>query len=449
MNNDTIAAIATPSGQGGVGIIRVSGASAADIAEKISGRCPSPRYAHYGVFADQNNTIIDSGLTLYFKKPHSFTGEDVVEFHAHGGPVVLDILLKEILKHEVRPARAGEFSERAFLNDKIDLTQAEAIADLIAADSEQAARAATRSLQGEFSSVIKNLVEELIQLRIYVESALDFPEEEIDFLADDAIATRLEQVKQKLQAVKISAQQGRLLKEGMTVVIAGKPNAGKSSLLNQLAGQDAAIVTDVPGTTRDILREHIQIDGLPLHIIDTAGLRDSDDIVEQEGVKRAKKMIETADRVLFVIDINDDDQAVYKSMTEGTGITVIYNKIDKHERRPEIKTKRLQAGSDRTEIYLSAKTGDGIELLRQHLKDSMGYRQKTEGQFIARRRHLEAIDTAEEHLSLAHRNLHELKAGELLAEELRMAQGALSSITGEFSSDDLLGRIFADFCIGK
>ena len=449
MNNDTIAAIATPSGQGGVGIIRVSGARASAIAEKISGRCPAPRYALYGAFVDQHKTIIDSGLTLYFQKPHSFTGEDVVEFHAHGGPVILDILLKEILKNEARPARAGEFSERAFLNDKIDLTQAEAIADLIAADSEQAARAATRSLQGEFSSAINDLVEELIQLRIYVESALDFPEEEIDYLADDAIAQRLEQVTIKLLAVKKSAQQGRLLKEGMTVVIAGKPNAGKSSLLNQLAGQDSAIVTDVPGTTRDILREHIQIDGLPLHIIDTAGLRDSSDVVEQEGVKRAKKMIETADRVLYVIDIEDDDQTVYKNMPEDIGITIIYNKIDKHGRCADIKKQQLKTDKQGTEIYLSAKTGDGIELLRQHLKDCMGYQQKTEGQFIARRRHLEAINTAEEHLSLAHRNLHVLKAGELLAEELRLAQDALSSITGEFSSDDLLGRIFSDFCIGK
>ena len=441
MNNDTIAAIATPSGQGGIGIIRVSGPNVTKLTEKISGLCPAPRYAHYGDFIDKENTIIDSGLTLYFKKPFSFTGEDVVEFHAHGGPVILDILLKEILQHDVRPARAGEFSERAFLNDKIDLAQAEAIADLIAADSEQAARAATRSMQGEFSQIIFQLVEELIHLRIYVESALDFPEEEIDFLADDAIATKLEAVKQRLQDVKKSAQQGRLLKEGMTVVIAGKPNAGKSSLLNQLAGQESAIVTDVPGTTRDILREHIQIDGLPLHIIDTAGLRESDDVVEQEGVKRAKQMIEKADRVLFVVDINDVEQSMRATLPVNIGVTTIYNKIDNSNHKAEIK------GED--EVYLSAKTGDGIDLLKQHLKNCMGYQQKTEGQFIARRRHLDAIDAAEEHLDIADTNLHQLKAGELLAEELRLAQQALSSITGEFSSDDLLGRIFSDFCIGK
>ncbi len=443
MNNDTIAAIATPSGQGGVGIIRISGSKAPQLAKIISGLCPAPRYAHYGKFSDTNQSTIDSGLTLYFKKPFSFTGEDVIEFHAHGGPVVLDLLLKEILQHDIRPARAGEFTERAFLNDKIDLAQAEAIADLIAADSEQAARAAMRSMQGEFSAIIHQLVEELIQLRIYVESALDFPEEEIDFLADEAIANKLDVVKQKLLDVKKSAQQGRLLKEGMTVVIAGKPNAGKSSLLNQLAGQESAIVTEIPGTTRDILREHIQIDGLPLHIIDTAGLRDSDDIVEQEGVKRAKQMIEKADRVLFVVDIKDNDETILETLPEEVGITTIFNKIDTQGQLPEI------IEDQNTKIYLSAKTGDGIDLLKQHLKNCMGYQQKSEGQFIARRRHLDAINNAEQHLKIADVNLHQLKAGELLAEELRLAQEALSSITGEFSSDDLLGRIFSDFCIGK
>jgi len=443
MSNDTIAAVATASGRGGVGIIRVSGPQARSIAEMISGLCPAPRYAHYGVFSDNDKNIIDSGLTLYFKKPFSFTGEDVIEFHAHGGPVVLDLLLKEILRHDARPARAGEFTERAFLNDKIDLAQAEAIADLIAADSEQAARAAMRSMQGEFSAVIHSLVEDLTKLRIYVESALDFPEEEIDFLADDAIADNLKQVQQRLQEVKVSARQGRLLKEGMTVVIAGKPNAGKSSLLNKLAGQEAAIVTEIPGTTRDILREHIQIDGLPLHIIDTAGLRDSDDVVEQEGIKRARQMIEKADRVLFVVDVNDNDESMIDSLPKDTGLTTIYNKIDKEKRHAEIIETSV------TSIYLSAKTGEGIDLLKQHLKNCMGYEQNNEGQFIARRRHLDAIDTAEEHLAVAHTNLHQLQAGELLAEELRLSQEALSSITGEFSSDDLLGRIFSDFCIGK
>ena len=297
-----------------------------------------------------------------------------------------------------------------------------------------------RSMQGEFSAVIHQLVEELTQLRIHVESALDFPEEEIDFLADDAIANKLEVVRQKLSEVKTSARQGRLLKEGMTVVIAGKPNAGKSSLLNQLAGQESAIVTEIPGTTRDVLREHIQIDGLPLHIIDTAGLRDSDDPVEQEGVKRARQMIEHADRILFVRDIKDTEQDMRNTLPGHIGTTTIYNKID---------TTNQAASIESAEIYLSAKTGEGVELLKQHLKDCMGYQQKNEGQFIARRRHLDAIVTAEQHLELADINLHRTKAGELLAEELRFAQQALSSITGEFSSDDLLGRIFSDFCIGK
>lgn len=443
MKEDTIAAVATASGQGGVGIIRISGNKAVSIAKQICGLCPAPRFAHYGKFFDKNKTTIDSGLTLYFKKPHSFTGEDVIELHAHGGPVVLDLLLKEIFQYDVRPARAGEFTERAFLNDKIDLTQAEAIADLIAADSEQAARAAMRSMQGEFSAIIHQLVEELTQLRIHVESALDFPEEEIDFLADTAIADKLKAVQEKVGEVKKSAQQGRLLKEGMTVVIAGKPNAGKSSLLNQLAGQESAIVTEIPGTTRDILREHIQIDGLPLHIIDTAGLRESDDIVEQEGIKRAKQIIEKADRILFVVEANDVDKSVLDSLPENIGVTTIYNKIDVAKLPAKI------VENEKTEIYLSAKTGDGITLLKQHLKECMGYQQKTEGQFIARRRHLDAINQAQEHLQLADKNLHYLKAGELLAEELRYAQEALASITGEFSSDDLLGRIFSDFCIGK
>jgi len=449
MIEDTIAAVATPSGQGGVGIIRVSGPHAPAIAEKISGLCPAPRYAHYGAFNDKNKKPIDSGLTLYFKKPFSFTGEDVIEFHAHGGPVVLDILLKEILQNDVRPARAGEFSERAFLNDKIDLAQAEAIADLIAADSEQAARAAMRSMQGEFSAVIHQLVEELIRLRIHVESTLDFPEEEIDFLADEAIAKQLNEVMQKLQHVKKSAQQGRLLKEGMTVVIAGKPNAGKSSLLNQLAGQESAIVTEVAGTTRDILREHIQIDGLPLHIIDTAGLRDSNDIVEQEGIKRARQAIESADRILFVVDGKDKDETLLNTLPKNIGVTTVYNKIDTHNLKQKIVEEENENDKHDVAIYLSAKTGSGVELLKNHLKECMGYQQKSEGQFIARRRHLDAIDTAEQHLEIADINLNQLQAGELLAEELRQAQEALSSITGEFSSDDLLGRIFSDFCIGK
>jgi tRNA modification GTPase len=440
---DTITAIATASGQGGVGIVRVSGPLARTITEKVIGSCPPPRYAHYGDFVDADGSTLDKGLTLFFQSPNSFTGEDVVEFHAHGGPVVLDLLLNTILGYGARPARAGEFSERAYLNDKIDLARAEAIADLIAADSEQAARAAMCSLQGVFSSRVHELVEALIQFRIHVESALDFPEEEIDFLADKIIAEKLNAIITSLDELRTSASQGRLLKEGMHVVIAGKPNAGKSSLLNRLAGQEAAIVTDIPGTTRDILREHIQIDGLPIHIIDTAGLRDSEDVVEQEGIRRAREAIGKADRILYMMT-DESDLPDENSLPTGIPLTLIRNKIDLTGEPAAIM--ETEQG---TRLYLSVKTGEGIELLKQHLKNSMGYQQSTEGQFIARRRHLDAINAAAEYLGDAEKHLNVNQAGELLAEECRLAQQELSSITGEFSSDDLLGRIFSDFCIGK
>ena len=443
---DTIAAIATPPGQGGVGIVRVSGSLAKHIAQSILGHCPKPRIAEYLTFNDDKGNVIDKGIALYFKQPNSFTGEDVLELHGHGGQVVLDLLLQQTLKHGARVARAGEFSERAFINEKIDLAQAEAIADLIAAESEDAARAAIRSLKGEFSSGIHALVEQLIQLRMYVEAALDFPDEEIDFLADKAVADTLSTINTQVASVFESARQGCLLKEGMTVVIAGKPNAGKSSLLNQLAESESAIVTDIPGTTRDVLREHIQIDGLPLHVIDTAGLRESEDVIEQEGVKRAWKEIEQCDRLLYVIDsqtkeVFPDD--ICKQIPEDTGISVVFNKTDLSGEENRINNKDKY-----TEIYLSAGSGEGIELLRQHLKQCMGYERHTEGQFIARRRHITAINNASGHLTKAEQCLNN-NSGELLAEELKLAQHELSSITGEFSSDDLLGRIFADFCIGK
>ncbi len=443
---DTIAAIATPPGQGGVGIVRVSGPQVKSIAQAVLGHCPQTRLAEYLSFVDDDCNVIDKGIALYFKQPNSFTGEDVLELHGHGGQVVLDLLLQQTLRHGARIARAGEFTERAFLNEKIDLAQAEAIADLIAAESEDAARAAVRSLQGEFSASIHTLVEQLIQLRMYVEAALDFPEEEIDFLADNAIAENLHTISEQVNAVFESAKQGCLLKEGMTVVIAGKPNAGKSSLLNQLAQSETAIVTDIPGTTRDVLREHIQIDGLPLHIIDTAGLRKSGDIIEQEGVRRAWKEIEQCDRLLYVIDAQTKDdipEDIYNLIPENTGLSVVFNKTDLCGEQ-----NRVVEASTRTEIYLSARSGEGVELLRQHLKQCMGYEKHTEGQFIARRRHITAINNASSHLSAAKQCLQN-NAGELLAEELKLAQQELSSITGEFTSDDLLGRIFADFCIGK
>jgi tRNA modification GTPase len=443
---DTIAAIATPPGQGGVGIVRVSGPQVISIAQAILGHCPQPRNAEYLSFNDDTGSVIDKGIALYFKQPNSFTGEDVLELHGHGGQVVLDLLLQQTIKHGARVARAGEFSERAFLNEKIDLAQAEAIADLIAAESEDAARAAIRSLKGEFSASIHTLVEQLVQLRMYVEAALDFPEEEIDFLADKAVAEKLNAINTQVTRVFESAKQGCLLKEGMTVVIAGKPNAGKSSLLNQLAQSETAIVTDIPGTTRDVLREHIQIDGLPLHVIDTAGLRESEDVIEQEGVKRAWKEIEKCDRLLYVIDSQTKEvlpEDIYKQIPEATGLSLVFNKTDLSKEENRVVEK-----DNNTEIYLSASTGEGIDLLRQHLKQCMGYERHTEGQFIARRRHLTAMNNASGHLNKAMQCLKD-NTGELLAEELKLAQNELSSITGEFSSEDLLGRIFADFCIGK
>ncbi len=444
---ETIAAVATPPGRGGVGIIRISGPKSSEIAEKVLGKCPKPRFAEYLPFTDADDSIIDSGIALYFKKPFSFTGEDVLELQAHGGPVVLDMLLKRVLSLGARLARPGEFSEQAFLNDKMDLAQAEAIADLIEANSEEAAKAAVRSLQGEFSRTVHDLVEKIIELRLYVEASLDFPEEEIDFLADASVGEKLGVIEQALSQVFKSARQGCLLQEGMTLVIAGRPNAGKSSLLNQLAGKESAIVTDIPGTTRDILREHIQIDGLPLHIIDTAGLRESDDPVEQEGIRRAWKAIEQADRLLLLLDDRDhehDHLAIEDRVPASIGITRIYNKIDLTGHAASIKT-----GDKGVELALSAKTGEGLDLLREHLKQCMGYEQTSEGQFMARRRHLDALLAARQNIITARHCLDDLHAGELLAEELRQAQEALNEITGEFTSDDLLGRIFSSFCIGK
>ena len=452
-SKDTIAAIATAQGRGGVGIIRISGTQALTIGEQISQRQLTPRYAHYGPFYDQDQQSLDEGLTLFFPNPHSFTGEDVVELQGHGGPVVLDMLLQRCVALGARLARPGEFSERAFLNDKLDLAQAEAIADLIEASSAQAARNALRSLQGAFSKRVHSLTEQLIALRIHVEAAIDFPEEEIDFLADGHIQQLLEQVQAELAAVQQEAGQGALLRDGMNVVIAGRPNAGKSSLLNALAGYEAAIVTDIAGTTRDVLKEHIHIDGMPLHITDTAGLRSTLDQVEQIGVKRALQAIDQADRILLVVDSNaaeaSDPFALWPEFLEQAPamekVTLIRNKID------------LSAGTvgetrsddGHVTINLSAKSGAGVELLREHLKSCMGYSQTAESTFSARRRHLDALEQAKQALDHGYQQLVYASAGELLAEDLRQAQYALGQITGEFSADDLLGRIFSSFCIGK
>ncbi|MFA5679185.1 MAG: tRNA uridine-5-carboxymethylaminomethyl(34) synthesis GTPase MnmE [Pseudomonas sp.] len=449
---DTIAAIATPPGQGGVGIVRVSGPAALQVAERISALQPTARHAHYGAF-NADGKVIDQGLTLYFPGPNSFTGEDVLELHGHGGPVVMDMLLKACLDCGARLARPGEFSERAFLNDKLDLAQAEAIADLIEASSEQAARNAVQSLQGAFSQRVHALTEALISLRIYVEAAIDFPEEEIDFLADGHVLGQLQQLQADLQQVQREAGQGALLRDGMNVVIAGRPNAGKSSLLNALAGKDSAIVTDIAGTTRDILREHIHIDGMPLHIIDTAGLRDTDDVVEKIGVQRAMAAIAEADRILLVVDASQPEAGNPDSLwpeflaqhPDPAKTTLIYNKVDISGEPVGISA----ASDGSVTLRLSARSGDGIELLREHLKTCMGFEQTAESLFSARRRHLEALQRAADSLGHGYQQLTLLGAGELLAEDLRMAQQALGEITGEFSPDDLLGRIFSSFCIGK
>ncbi|MEX0732579.1 MAG: tRNA uridine-5-carboxymethylaminomethyl(34) synthesis GTPase MnmE [Aquisalimonadaceae bacterium] len=447
MRVDTICAVATPPGQGGVGIVRLSGPDAGRIATQVAGGLPAARLAAYRSFRDEDGTLLDQGLFLWFPGPASFTGEDVVELQGHGGPVVLDRILRRLTALGARLARPGEFSERAFLNGRLDLAQAEAIADLIASGTEESARAAMRSLEGAFSREIRALVDALVELRVHVEAAIDFPEEEIDFLADGDVAARLKTVRDRLGAVKAAARQGQLLRDGMTLVIAGKPNAGKSSLLNQLAGHDAAIVTPVAGTTRDVLREQIQIDGMPLHIIDTAGLRESDNVVEQEGVRRARRAMDAADRVLLVVEdalgVTDAERAALAALPEGVAVTVVRNKVDISGRLP-----RVDTVDGLREVRLSALTGAGVDMLRQHLKKCMGY-VEAEGSFIARRRHLDALRRAEEALADAHQQLHGPVAGELMAEDLKRAQDALGEITGAFTSDDLLGEIFSSFCIGK
>jgi len=451
----TISAVATPPGRGSVGIVRVSGPAATYIAEQIGGRVPPAREAILSDFSirDENGTryVVDRGLMLHFPGPNSFTGEDVTEFQCHGGPVVLDLLHAETVRLGARVARAGEFTERAFLNNKLDLAQAEAIADLIDSASAQAAKNAARSLQGEFSVRITALVESLIHLRMYIEAAIDFPEEEVDFLADTHIVDQTTSLIADLDRVLDSARQGALMREGMTLVLAGKPNAGKSSLMNSLAGRDTAIVTAIPGTTRDILREHIAIDGLPVHIIDTAGLRESPDEIEQEGIRRALDEIRNADRLLLVIDSTSTDTPDELISTYFRGledqlpaITIIHNKADLSGLEPG-----LSKNGETTICRISAKTGVGVDDLKTHLKSLVGYQNVNEGHFSARRRHIDALERARAEICLGLNQLRLDSAGELMAENLRIAQEALGEITGVFRSDDLLGRIFSSFCIGK
>lgn len=454
MEQDTITAIATAPGRGGVGIIRLSGQHALTIGEALTRSPLQPRHAHYCSFHQADDSVLDTGIGLYFPGPNSFTGEDVVEIQAHGGPVILDLILREACKLGARQARPGEFSERAFLNDKIDLAQAEAIADLINSTTEHAALNASRSLQGEFSRKIKHLVTLVTELRVFTEAAIDFPEEEIDFIADSNVQERLEGIIQQFKAITNEAKQGSLVQEGMKLVIAGKPNAGKSSLLNALSGQETAIVTAIEGTTRDVLREHIQIDGMPLHIVDTAGLRDSEDEIEQEGIRRAWLEIESADHILLVIDGSDSArqelniQDIWpernQQLTRNIPLTVVLNKCDLSTAPPQVNNQ-----AEATHIHLSAKTGAGIDLLKAHLKTCMGFDETNEGNFSARRRHLQALEKAQGYLLDGQQQLLVSGAGELLAEDLRQCQMYLGEITGAVSSDDLLGEIFSSFCIGK
>jgi tRNA modification GTPase len=446
---DTIVAAATPPGRGGIGIVRISGPKAPELAATMIGELPRPRQATLARFVDAASQPIDAGLALFFPAPHSYTGEHVLELHGHGGAVVLEALVSRAVELGARRAQPGEFTQRAFLNDKLDLAQAEATADLIDAGSREALRAAMRSLQGEFSAMVRGLTEAVIELRSYVEAAIDFPEEEIDFLADRELSERFQGLKAHFEAVQASARQGKLLREGMTVVIAGRPNAGKSSLMNRLAGYEAAIVTPVAGTTRDVLRERIHLDGMPLHVLDTAGLREGGDLIEEEGMRRAQAEMQRADRVLFVIDAVDDPAAhafaeQRARLPADVPVTLVFNKCDLAVGLPVADTV-----SGPPQLSLSALTGEGLPQLRAHLKQVMGYHSADSGTVSARRRHLEALGRARQYTDAAQRLLTERRAGELVAEELRGAQQALAEVTGEFTSDDLLARIFAGFCIGK
>ncbi len=447
-DTDTIVAPATPPGRGGVAVVRFSGSKTRDLARAIVGKSLPPRRAVFCRFQGVDGQVIDEGLALFFAAPHSFTGEDVLELHSHGSPMVVDMLLQTGLRLGARLARPGEFSERAFLNDKIDLTQAEAVADLINSTTHGAARAALHSLQGEFSRQVKRLAEELTDLRVYVEAAIDFVDEDIDFLASDELKQRIASVSDHFSKVSASVKQGMLLRDGLTVVLAGKPNAGKSSLLNRLTGDDIAIVTDIPGTTRDVLRAQIQIDGIPLHVIDTAGLRHSGDRIEQEGIERAWREIGAADLVILIVDdrlgMDQQDRALLNRMPVAAQKLIVRNKCDLTGTPPGV-----IPGTAPVQLALSALTGAGIDRLRSQIKACFSAGDETEARFIARHRHLEALQTAWKHVESGMKHLFNEEAAELFAEELRLAQRALGEITGEVTSDDLLGRIFSTFCIGK
>ncbi len=437
---ETIAAIATAAGAAGVGIVRLSGTGCRAIAATLLGKVPQPRHAHYLRFRDEAGGVIDDGLLLYFPAPHSYTGEDVLELQGHGSPLLLQALLVRCLALGARPARPGEFTERAFLEGRLDLVPAEAVADLVAAGSEAALRAARRSLEGEFSRRVHAVVEGLTGLRVWIEAALDFPEEEVDFLAAPELQRRLHDVSTALERLRADAGRGKRLVDGLHVVIAGAPNAGKSSLLNALAGEERAIVTEIAGTTRDLLREQVRIDGIELTLVDTAGLREAPDRVEQEGIRRARAELERADLVLAVLD----DQAPPPALPLPAGVPVLWlhNKADLSG--APVHAERRDDGEH---LWISARTGAGLDTLRARLRDAAGLGEGSEGAFSARTRHLEALARGARHLGAAAAQLHQ-GAGELAAEELRQAQDALGTITGRVDADALLGRIFADFCIG-
>jgi tRNA modification GTPase len=447
---DTIAAIASAPGRGAVGVIRISGPQVPQIAAAVLRRLPAPRAAQVADFLGGDGETIDRGLALYFPAPASYTGEHVLELQGHGGPLVLDSLLKRLLELGCRMARPGEFSERAFLNGKIDIAQAEAIADLIDAGTSAAARAAVRSMQGEFSARVHALQAQLTELRTLVEAAIDFPDEELDFLPGSMLGDRIAKIFAAFDHITTAARQGALLRDGLNVVIAGRPNAGKSSLMNKLVGDEIAIVTDQPGTTRDVLRQHLHLDGLPLNLIDTAGLRPTADAVEAEGVRRAFAELERADRVLYILDAAANTAgssglaADLEALPQGVPVTLVFNKIDLIGASASVDEAR-----DPPQVFLSAKTAAGLDLLRTHLQERAGYRSGDSGAISARRRHLDALARARSCVRQAADALIQTNAFELFAEDLRRAQVALGEITGEFSSDDLLGEIFSSFCIGK
>jgi len=439
--DDTIVAAATPPGTGGIAIVRVSGKQTERIARTLLGSLPEPRTAAYRIFRGRGGEKIDAGLALYFPAPASFTGESVLELHGHGGPLLVSSLVDAAVDIGARQAEPGEFSQRAFLNGRLDLVQAEAIADLINAGTTQAARAALRSLSGAFSRAVEALAEQLVRLRLHVEAAIDFPEDEVDFLSDELLQKRLGECKDAFDLLREQARQGRVLRDGFQVVIVGRPNAGKSSLLNLLSGEDTAIVTEVAGTTRDILREQIDIDGLAVELVDTAGLREDPDRIEREGIRRARSALQKADAVLWIKDASEaTTDKIEEPLPEGVPIVLVLNKIDLCD----------QPGTDiKGAINLSAKTGEGLDNLRQSIRALAGYENLGEGAFTARKRHLQALGAAAEHFETGRVALEETRAGELLAEELRLSHQALGEITGAVSSDDLLGRIFSEFCIGK